>query len=124
MGRKRYVIRLHKLIRERVDELAKKEGYLTATYISNLLEEICKDLDVESYEIHPDSQVFLISRKKQYKNEVKIYRDKQMSVYLSDEAYNKISQLTQYLKENVDRTCNISYVVRDLIMHGIAGERT
>lgn len=120
MVRKRYIIRLHKLIRQEIDAMAKKEGHLSGTYISNAIEEISKRVDVHNYELHPDSEVFQLKKGNSFAGESRANATKQVSVYLSDEAYEKIFLLTEHLKSEVDKRIGVSYVIRDLLLHWLA----
>ena len=117
MARQRYVIRLHKLIRKEFDIIARKNGHLTATFIANELEEICKELDLNRYEIHPDSEVFQLKRGNSNKGNEKINADKQMSIYLSDFSYSLIGEITKKLQSEVDKNISPAYVIRDLLFH-------
>lgn len=120
MVRKRYVVRLHKLIRQEIDALARKEGHLSGTYTSDAIEEICRRVDVQNYEIHPDSETFHLKKGNSYKGETRANADKQMSIYLSDESYEKVAKITELLKEEVDKNIGVSFVIRDLLLHWLS----
>lgn len=117
MAKQRYVIRLHKIIRQELDLRARKKGHLTSTYISLAIEDICKDIAVETYEIHQDSDVFQLKRGNKSKGEVKANADKQLSIYLSDFAFDKVAEVVVKLQKEVDKNITATFVIRDLLFH-------
>ena len=117
MAKQRYVIRLHRLTRQELDLLARKQGHLTPTFISLAIEEICNEYSREEYEIHPDSEVFQLKRGNKQKGKAKINADRQMSVYLSDFSYGRVGEIVNRLKEETDRTIGATFVIRDMLFH-------
>ena len=112
--RQRYIIRLHKDIREQMDRASGKAGHLTPTYISIILEQELKKENLLPYELGDTEGVFQpkVGRREQGRE---VAADKQMSIYLSDFAYEKIREIVAYLKEEVDRTIGPAYVIRDIL---------
>lgn len=117
MTKKRYVIRLHRITRQELDFLARKEGHLTPTFVSLAIEQMCKTLNPETYELHPDSEVFQLKRGNKQKGTVKINADKQMSVYLSDQAYTLVAVVVDKLQKEVDKSIGATFVIRDMLFH-------
>lgn len=117
MAKQRYVIRLHKVIRQELDILARKKGHLTPTFISMAIEDMCHEMDVSSYEIHPDSEVFQLRRGNKGKGQIKNNADKQMSIYLSDFAYDKVGEIVEKLQLEVDKNITATFVIRDLLFY-------
>ncbi len=114
MARKRYVVRLHKTIRTEMDMLARKAGHLTPTFISNILEEELASIESEKYKIFDEEEIFQLKAGGMEKGEIPM-ADKQMSVYLSETAYKKVSDIVNYLKREVDKSIGPSYVIRDIL---------
>jgi len=117
MGKQRYVIRLHRVIRQELDLRARKQGHLTSTYIALAIEDISKEIDIQNYELHPDSEVFQLKRGKKSKGEVKNNADKQLSIYLSDFAFHKVGELVEKLQKEVDKSITSTFVIRDMLFH-------
>ncbi len=113
MKRKRYVIRLHKSIRGQVDALARQDGYLTPTYISIILE---KELETATvpYEFRDEEGIFQLKAGGMEKGEI-ASADKQISLYLSDFAYDRVGEIARWRKENVNKKIGPAYIIRDLI---------
>ncbi len=113
MRRKRYVIRLHKAVRRQIDAVARSEGYLTPAYISKLLEKRMETATVP-YILNDSEEIFQLKAGGVEKGDIPM-ADRQISVYLSDFAYNRIGDITRWLKENVNRKIGPAYVIRDIL---------
>lgn len=106
--RKRYVVRLHPDALSLLTARAEKKGYLTATFISAVLEEITPK-SAKAYRIYDEDGVY------QLKRGPGPVRAKQTSVYLTDKTYAVIGEISDYLRENKDRTMSETFVIRDLL---------
>ena len=106
-SRKRYVVRLHPAAARQITETAEKRGWLPATFLSNILEEITPR--PEKYEIYDENMTFQLNRGPGST------KAKQTSVYLSDATYEKIALISRNLVENVDRDMTPTFVIRDLV---------
>ncbi len=102
-----------------MDIQARQEGYLTPTYISKLLEKELPTLAIP-YEIRDKDWVFQPKSGGMEKGETGT-ADRQMSVYLSDFAYDRVGEIAGWLKENVNRKISPAFVIRD-ILYGILEE--
>lgn len=110
MAKKRYVIRLHKDIRARMNEESGKKGHLTPTYISIILEEELAKADLMPYRIGDTERNFQLR-----KGENESFADKQISIYLSDFAYDKVQEITEELKQTEDKRIGPAFVIRDIL---------
>ena len=117
MAKQRFVIRLHRITRQELDLVARKQGHLTPTFVSLAIEEMCTGIDPQIYELHPDSEVFQLKRGNKRKGTTKINADRQMSVYLSDYAYATVSTVVDILKRDVDKSIGATFVIRDMLFH-------
>lgn len=118
MARKRYVIRLHKDIRARMDEESGKKGHLTPTFISLILEEELAKEDILPYKIGDTERTF-----QPRPGGGEGSADKQMSIYLTDFAYGKIEEITAELKRKVDRKIGAAFVIRDILYRWLPENR-
>jgi len=106
--RKRYVVRLHPVVGSQITAIAEKRGFLTATFISSVLEQTVAEYG-ENYRLYDTDGDFQLRRGPGGKGA------KQTSVYLSDHAYDTIAAISAYLTENVDRDMTPTYVIRDML---------
>lgn len=107
-ARKRYVVRLHPVVQAQITAIAEKRGYLPATFISNILEQQVPR-SAENYAVYDEDGIYQLRRGPGNTNA------KQTSVYLSDDSYEKIAEISRYLMENIDRDMTPTYVIRDLL---------
>lgn len=114
MAKKRYVVRLHKVLRGEIDSLARKAGHLTPTYISEVLEQELAKKKPTEYKISDSDEIFQLKAGGLEKGESP-KADRQISIYLTDEAYYKIQDIVLYLKREVDKNIGSSYVIRDIL---------
>ncbi len=113
MRRKRYVIRLHKAIRGQIDALARQAGHLTPTYISLILEKELEKATVP-YKLKDREGVFQLKAGGMEKGETAM-ADRQISVYLSDFAYDRVGEISRWRKENINKKIGPSHIIRDLM---------
>ena len=106
--RKRYVVRLHPVVAQQITEIAEKRGFLPATFMTNIIEQMVAETG-ESYSLYDTDGDFQLRRGPGGKGA------KQTSVYLSDKAYDTIGAISTTLMENVDRDMTPTYVVRDML---------
>lgn len=121
MGRKRYVIRLHKTVRRQLDAAARKAGHLTPTYVSALLEKRLAVPDILPYTVRDEEDIFQLKAGGMEKGKTR-QADRQMSVYLSDFAYDRIGQIAAALKQTRDRSIGPAYVIRDILYGRLEGK--
>ena len=114
MGRKRYVIRLHKTVRRQLDAAARKAGHLTPTYVSALLEKRLEKPDILPYTVRDEEDIFQLKAGGMEKGGSR-QADRQMSVYLSDFAYDRVGRIAAELKQTRDRNIGPAYVIRDIL---------
>ena len=122
--KKRYIIRLHKIIRKAVEEKARKEGLLLGTYLSSIIEETCASIkNIANYRMHPDSELFRLKRGNALSGEIQNNASEQISIYLSDSAYIAVGEIYNYLKQTLDKKITISYIIQDMIYKKITQKK-
>ena len=122
--KKRYIIRLHKIIRKAVEEKARKEGLLLGTYLSSIIEETCASIkNIANYQMHPDSELFRLKRWNVLSGEIQNNASEQISIYLSDSAYITVGEIYNYLKQTLDKKITVSYIIQDMIYKKITQKK-
>lgn len=106
--RKRYVVRLHPVVSAQITSVAEKRGFLPATFMANIIEQMTAEKG-EGYTLYDTDGDFQLRRGPGGGGA------KQTSVYLSDSAYNTVGAISAYLVENVDRDMTPAYVIRDML---------
>lgn len=106
-ARKRYVVRLHPIVLQQITDIAERQGFLPATFMSNILETYLPE-NPSDYRIYDTEGYFQLQRGPGGEGA------KQQSIYLSDKSYDIIAKISDYLVKNVDRKMTATFVIRDV----------